>query len=62
VITPWTNLLSFLHFVGSLNVEKLDRVWVVDLKIDMVEVWGLSPHVPTISFIRIERIARILQP
>ena len=36
--------------------------WVSDLKIDTVEVWGSSPHVPTIIFIVIERIPKILQP
>ena len=30
--------------------EKQDEQRVVDLKIDTVEVWGSSPHVPTISF------------
>jgi len=42
--------------------EKQDEQRVVDLKIDTVEVWGSSPHVPTISFMGLERILKVLQP
>jgi hypothetical protein len=30
--------------------------------LDTVEVWGSSPHVPTIFSIGIERIPKLLQP
>src|SRR5450759_4777531 len=43
-----------------MNMEVIVSMGQANL--DTVEVWGSSPHVPTILSIGIERIAKILQP
>jgi hypothetical protein len=51
-VTPSSDLAAPASLVSLWKVKSR--------KIDTVEVWGSSPHVPTILSIGIERIPKIL--